>query len=264
MPGVSARNDHGVLVPGVLDADGARAIARWARDIESWPAGSHIWGQYAEQTRRGPAICRTENVSACHSGVAALVAGPLRELASRRLGEDAVAFKDKVNFKQPGGAGFRPHQDAVAYPGASRVVSLLVAIDECTRESGCIWIASGVDGELPVDDRGVVRADVCDTLTWEAAELAPGDAVYIDGFAPHYSDENHTDAQRRVLVASYSPAASGYGRAEYYARRAAVMHDATGRDGRFRISTLADFAGTEVAADATATDACTHRRVTEP
>ena len=216
--------DSDVIERGLLDASAARVLADWASDIESWPAGSHVWGQYAEQTPNGAAICRTENVSACHRGVAALVAGSFQAIATARLGEPAVAFKDKLNFKQPGGAGFRPHQDAVAYPGVDRVVSLLVAVDECSRDSGCIWLAAGVDQVLPVDDRGVVRADVCDTLTWRAAELAPGDAVCIDGFAPHYSDENRTAAARRVLVASYTTASSGYSRAHYYDRRAETMH----------------------------------------
>jgi hypothetical protein len=82
--------------------------------------------------------------------------------------------------------------------------------------------------------------------------------VCIEGFAPHYSDANRTDRPRRVLVASYSPVADGYTRDDYYTARAQKMAHATATDGRFRISTLADFAGTEVAADARPTDRCTH------
>ena len=145
----------------VLESGDVAALAAWAAEIESWPAGSHIWGHYAEATAHGPAICRTENVSACHAGVASLSTGVLRDLAAGLLGEPATDFKDKLNYKQPGGAGFLPHQDAVAYPGVARVVSVLVAIDECSRTSGCLWIASGVDEVLPVDERGVVRDDVC-------------------------------------------------------------------------------------------------------
>jgi len=226
--------------------------------VEAWPAGSHVWGHYAEQTERGPAICRTENVSACHPAVAQLVEGPLQEAAAAGLGEAAVAFKDKVNYKQPGGAGFRPHQDRVAYPGAGRVFSILVAIDECTTESGCLWLAGGVDDVLPIDDRGVVRDDVASGLSWTPAELAPGDAALIDGLAPHYSEANRGPSPRRVLVASYVPAREGYTREQYYAARAAQMTSATASDGRFRISTLADFEGTEVAIESRATEACTH------
>ena len=149
-----------------------------------------MWGHYAEETPHGAAICRTENVSACEPGIAALVDGELAALASAALGIPVVAFKDKLNYKQPGGAGFSPHQDRLAYPGVDRVMSILLAIDDCSLTAGCLWLATGVDEVLPVDDRGVVRADVAATLEWTPAELAPGDAVCIDGLAPHYSEAN--------------------------------------------------------------------------
>jgi len=62
-----------------------------------------------------------------------------------------------------------------------------------------------------------------------------------------------------VLVVSYAPETEGYTRAHYYDARQRAMVDATTRDGRFRISTLADFDGIEVGAgtDAAATR-CTH------
>jgi hypothetical protein len=257
---VSIRMNDTLVARAVVTGESFAGLEASTRVIAEWPIGSHIWGHYAEMTERGPALCRTENVSACAPVVDALVRGPLQAIASERLGEPAVAFKDKINYKQPGGAGFRPHQDAVAYPGVGRVVSLLLALDDCTLDSGCLWLADGVDEVLPVDDRGVVRDDVCAALEWVPAELEAGDAVCIDGLAPHYSDDNNTSAERRVLVASYAAASSGYTRAQYYERRAEVMSEATGRDGRFRISTLADFAGTEVAPTAPARDVCTHHR----
>jgi hypothetical protein len=244
--------------PSILSSDELAALRASTDVIATWPAGSHVWGQYEEQTGAGVAICRTENVSACAPSVAALVDGSLRETASQMLGEDATAFKDKVNYKQPGGAGFRPHQDRLAYPGVDRVVSILVAIDACTTESGCLWLAAGVTEVLPVDDRGVVREDVADALGWEAVPLEPGDAIMLDGLAPHCSDANGSAAARRVLVASYAPTSEGYTREQYYAARAETMERASGADGRFRISTLADFEGVEVEATSVAGTTCTH------
>jgi hypothetical protein len=249
------------LRTGVLTNAQAEALAGWADVAEAWPVGSHVWGQYAEQIGGGVAVCRTENVSACHPGVAALVDGALREVATDAVGEPAAAFKDKVNYKHPGGAGFRPHQDRLAYPGVERVLSVLVAVDECTTESGCLWLAGGVDEPLPTDDRGVVRADVVESLQWEPAELAAGDAVLLDGLAPHYSEANRGDRRRRVLVASYAPASEAYSRDRYYSARADTMRRASQRDGRFRISTLADFDGIEVAGGDAGTDRCSHHPV---
>jgi len=251
------------LQTGVLAAADADAVASWADAIESWPVGTHVWGQYAERINDRVAVCRTENVSACHPGVAALVETPLRELAAGALGEPAVAFKDKINYKPAGGAGFRPHQDRLAYPGGERVLSILVAIDECTTESGCLWLAEGVEEPLPTDERGVVRDDVVDSLRWAPAELAAGDAVLLDGLTPHYSEANRGDRRRRVLVASYAPAAEHYSRDRYYSARAETMRQASQEDGRFRISTLADFDGVEVAAESAASDRCTHPAAAE-
>src|SRR3954452_21552182 len=117
-----------VVRTGLLDAAEIGALPRWAGEIEAWPSGSHVWGHYAEHTALGPRICRTENVSACHAWVAPLVNGVMQARAETALGEPAVAFKDKLNYKQPGGAGYGVHQDKVAYPGAGRVASILVAI----------------------------------------------------------------------------------------------------------------------------------------
>ena len=134
---------------GVVAGPDLEALRAWTGVVQAWPAGSHRWGQYAERTPAGDTICRTENVSACHSGIAGLARGVLAGLAASELGGRVVDFKDKINYKQPGGAGFSPHQDLAAYPGASRVLSILVAVDECTTTSGCVWVALGVQRAAP-------------------------------------------------------------------------------------------------------------------
>ena len=245
----------------VVQGDALRALQSWASEVEAWPAGSHVWGHYAERTPEGDAMCRTENVSACHAGFLGLVRGPLREIASSAVGSEVADFKDKLNYKRPGGAGFSPHQDVLAYPGVERVVSVLVAIDECTASSGCLWLAPDVERVLPTDERGVVVTEVASGLAWEPAELSPGDAVVIHGLVPHYSEANRSAAPRRVLVASYAAAGEDYGRDRYYAARRAVMEHAAPGDGRLRISALDDFEGTEIAAAVAAgADRCTHPR----
>ncbi|MCU1485520.1 MAG: putative oxygenase [Actinomycetia bacterium] len=229
-------------------------LQAWLDDVQWWPAGSHVWGHYAEAAADGPVVSRTENVSACHPGIAALVEGRLRDLATELLGAPAVAFKDKVNYKHPGGAGFSPHQDLPAYPGVERVVSLLVAVDECSETSGCLWLAPPAEGVLPTDDRGVLLESVTRDLVWSPAVLGAGDVAVIDGLAPHHSEANRSDRPRRVLIASYAPVAEGYDRATYYGARREVM-DAVGEP---RISTLGDFEGTHVLPDAVAEVHCTH------
>jgi Phytanoyl-CoA dioxygenase (PhyH) len=109
------------------------------------------------------------NVSACHRGIAGIVRGPLlaaaRAALGAALGVDVVDFKDKINYKQPGGAGFAAHQDMPAYPGVTQVVSVVVAIDECTTASGCGVAAEDVCDLLPTDDRGVVTDEASSGLS---------------------------------------------------------------------------------------------------
>ena len=133
-------------------------------------------------------------------------------------------------------------------------------MDECSTASGCLWLAPGVDEVLPTDDGGVVSAETAAGLDWAPAELAPGDALCIDGLAPHYSEANRSSAARRVLVASFAPATGAYARHTYYAARERQMQEATARDQRFRISTLADFQGVEVPVEGrpSATQGCWH------
>ena len=94
--------------------------------------------------------------------------------------------------------------------------------------------------------------------SWFPAELAAGDAVLIDGLAPHYSEANGSEAPAPCLHRELRA-----GRARATAARTTTgersgrMQSATERDGRFRISTLADFEGTEVASGPVP-DACTH------
>lgn len=244
----------------VVEGPELEAFRAWATEVEGWPAGSHRWGQYLERTPRGDTMCRTENVSACHGAFAGLVRGVLADLATSELGVAVVDFKDKLNYKQPGGAGFSPHQDLLAYPGVARVMSILVAIDECSTTSGCLWLAPEVDELLATDGRGVVAEPVVSSLSWSPVELSPGDAVCIGGLTPHYSEANRSASSRRVLVASYAPQDEEYCRERYYTARRREMEQATARDDQFRISTLADFDGIEVRSDHTGVpDACWHR-----
>jgi len=233
-------------------------LQSWVSEIEAWPANSHVWGQYAERTGAGDVICRTENPSGCHEGVRSWVDGKLCDLAVSALKVKASAFKDKLNYKQPRGAGFSPHQDLVAYPGVGKVVSILIALDECSTASGCLWLADPTDEPLPTDENGVLPPEEVSSLLWSPAELNAGDAVCIDGLAPHYSETNHSARSRRVLIASFAPASDGYRREDYYKARELAIKGASVRGGASRISTLADFEGEVVRTNAVSLHSCTH------
>jgi hypothetical protein len=60
-------------------------------------------------------VQRIENFCPFHAGFDALLRqGDLIAWAGALLGGEAVLFKDKINFKLPGGGGFAAHQDQQA------------------------------------------------------------------------------------------------------------------------------------------------------
>jgi ectoine hydroxylase-related dioxygenase (phytanoyl-CoA dioxygenase family) len=135
------------------------------------------------------------------------------------LGEEAVLFKEKINFKMPGGGGFEPHQDSQAgwWKYGDYYISVMVCIDEATLENGCLKLVAGHH------KRGLYRE--WEPLTNEDMEgmefvphpTQPGDVVLFDSYAPHASEPNMSDKIRRLYFATYNRLSDGDYLAEYYA-----------------------------------------------
>mmetsp|Transcript_21388 Transcript_21388/g.63932 ORF Transcript_21388/g.63932 Transcript_21388/m.63932 type:complete len:240 (-) Transcript_21388:689-1408(-) len=80
----------------------------------------------------------------------------VKDLASQAFGEPAVLFKDKINFKGPGGAGFLAHQDATAY-ATGRAERRRRQVDHMSSEETPPSSAS--DASTRVESR--LRVDAC-------------------------------------------------------------------------------------------------------
>jgi len=139
------------------------------------------------------------------------------------MGGETVLFKDKINFKYPGGDGFKAHQDQQAgwTSYAPLFVTALVTIDAATVENGCLEIATapramGLIGEewkpLSEDELGLV-----------AVPTAPGDVIFFDSYVPHASKPNFTASPRRVLYLTYNLQAEGDHRRRYFDEKRAAF-----------------------------------------
>ncbi|HMQ26340.1 MAG TPA: phytanoyl-CoA dioxygenase family protein, partial [Acidimicrobiales bacterium] len=108
--------DGFLVLRGALDEERVAAIAGWVDEVERWATTGGPGLHHFEQTDTGPAIARSEDLIGHHPGLRALLTeGLLVDLAGQLFGESALLYKEKVNYKQPGGGGFAPHQDAPAY-----------------------------------------------------------------------------------------------------------------------------------------------------
>lgn len=196
-------------------------LARWTEELERWPETPGRWMKYFEP---GDArlLCRVENFLPYHDALRALLARrDLLAILAELLGEPPVLFKEKLNFKLPGGAGFAPHQDAPAFTSFSQTyhVTLMLGADATTPENGCLEIVDGFDRSetLAQEDDGTLRADVVDSLAWHALPTEPGDVVLFDSYVPHRSGPNRSRAPRRALYVTYNRASEGDRRDEYFA-----------------------------------------------
>jgi ectoine hydroxylase-related dioxygenase (phytanoyl-CoA dioxygenase family) len=237
-------------VPGALDQGELDAIDNAVTELEQWAHDGGPGLHHFEQTDAGAVLARSEDFVGSSDALRSLIcAGIIMEILETLFGEPAVLFKEKINYKQPGGGGFAPHQDATAYRFVDHHISCMVPLDPATESSGCLWVAPGYRaGRLPTDGRGRIEESVAGTLEWRPVPLEPGDLLFFDSYTPHYSETNTTTRARRAAYLTYNAASLGDHRARYYADKldefARAGGDFEGR--RVRISITDDFLGRPV------------------
>lgn len=228
--------------------DDVAAVQQWVDEVASWADEDGPWLHHRELTDAGPKLCRTENFVPFHDGLRRLLTtGAMLDTASALLGEPAVLYKEKINYKLPGGAGYAPHQDAPAYRFVQTHVSCMVAVDDSLRDNGCLEVVSGRHQELlPVDDAGCIRPDVVATMDWAPVEVRAGETLWFHSRTPHRSGPNLGSAPRRALYPTYNAAFEGDLRAAYYDQKRTELA-AAGADGdRVAVSLIGDFQGRPV------------------
>jgi ectoine hydroxylase-related dioxygenase (phytanoyl-CoA dioxygenase family) len=231
-------NAHGyVLLRGFLSPAEVADITTWTETLAAWPETPGKWMKYFEQ---GPAgerlLCRVENFIDYHEAIAGFLRRPdLIALLSDLMGEPAMLFKEKVNFKLPGGAGFAPHQDAPAFTTFRQHyhVTMMVPVDPSTPANGCLEVVHDHNrsGTLPQEPDGTLSRAVVEQLEWRALPAEPGDLLLFDSYMPHRSGPNRTDRPRRAWYITYNRVSEGDRRLEYYAHKRKSFPPEVERDG---------------------------------
>lgn len=237
--------DGYLVMRGLYNAAEIREISDWTDEIANSPEKPGRVMMYFETNQHDGSriLCRVENFVPFHQGFRELITQRrLKQAVTELFGEPAVLFKDKINFKLPGGDGFREHQDVQAGwdDYADLHITAMVAIDETNEANGSLEMIPGLHqrgllGEkwAPLTDADTGRAE------YQPVHCKPGDAVFFDSFAPHRSAPNRTDSARRILYVTYNRASEGDSRERYYAdKRRNYPPDIErepGKDYRFKV-----------------------------
>ncbi len=202
-------------------------VAEFSRWIDELAAREPERGKqmvYYEKDLKDPSgkkiLSRIEKFSDFHGGLGAMtqaakMMGPVRAL----LGEEALLFKEKINFKLPGGGGFEPHQDI--QPGwddyAPYFLSVLVTIDESTVENGCLELSAGHHTQGLLGEKWKpLTPEQLEGVKFEPYPMSPGDVAFFDCFVPHRSKPNLTQHRHRNLYLTYNRSSDGDHREKYF------------------------------------------------
>jgi ectoine hydroxylase-related dioxygenase (phytanoyl-CoA dioxygenase family) len=215
--------DGFLVVRGMYSADEVADIGDWTDEVAGYPEVPGKYMMYYEKSQDDGSriLCRIENFVPYHEGFSRLITTRrMQQAVSELFGEEAVLFKDKINFKLPGGDGFKEHQDVQAGwdEFAELHITAMIAIDETNEANGSLEMIAGMHKQgvlgsmwAPLTDEDTGHID------YVPVHCQPGDAVFFDSFAPHRSQPNRTDKARRVLYITYNKKAEGDSRAKYYA-----------------------------------------------
>jgi len=242
--------ESGWLLTSPFTENEVDRIRRWVTEIQAWDIDNESgrWLHYQERTTHGPKLCRTENFTPFHDGMREVLrGGVLCEIASRLLGEQAVLYKEKINYKLAGGAGYAPHQDAPAYRFVDTHVSCMIAIDDADETNGCLEIVEAMHAAiLPMDDKGCIAQDVVESMTWTAVPVQAGQVLWFHSRTPHRSGANTSSSDRRAIYPTYNALREGDLREAYYAQKSEEFRARGDSGGSVQVSLIGDFQGIPV------------------
>ncbi|MBI4006206.1 MAG: phytanoyl-CoA dioxygenase family protein [Gammaproteobacteria bacterium] len=213
--------DGFVIIRNAFSPKEMQRIESWTSELAALPEESGKHWVYHEKSKINPEIeiiNRIENISPFHAGFAEL-SKVLKVPVVQLLGEETVLFKEKINFKLPGGDGFKPHQDSQAgwEDYAAYFINVMVCIDEATVENGCLQLVAGYQNQGLFREWEPLTDEDMKGMNFVHYPTRPGDVVFFDCYVPHASEPNMTDKTRRLYFATYNRLSEGDHMARYYA-----------------------------------------------
>ena len=206
----SLEKDGFVLIKNYFTQEEADMVVSWANELESWPEEKGKWMIYHENNEGAKKRARLENFLKYQPKLNDILFNRLKPLLEELVSDKVNLFKEKINWKYPGGKGFKPHQDHPAWTDfqGDKFFTMAMFANNTTKENGCLEFVKGKnkDGVLSYDKNGTgqISKEVEDTLDWRHITTTTRDLLIFDSYAPHRSDKNITDESRRIFYFTFN------------------------------------------------------------
>src|SRR3990167_2699954 len=211
-----------VLLKKYLNNESLAILEECANELESLPdKPGKIMKYYEASGFDGSQILnRVEQFSDTFSSVDALLTnGAISEAVKLVAGITPSLFKEKINFKMPGGGGFNAHQDAPAFTRfiKDELVVVMIPIDKTDEKNGCLKVARNVfERKITPHVEGTVEALLLSEISWESIHMNPADILVFSSWLLHKSDMNHSAGPRGNYFITYNDLKHGNKRDEYF------------------------------------------------
>ncbi|OZJ05215.1 hypothetical protein BZG36_02438 [Bifiguratus adelaidae] len=229
----SYKADGFLLIQDFYTPEEHRTLRAYTEEFRNKTPEKGKWMQYYEKnTKTGEKqLCRTENFTPYHPGLASYVKDPrVFDVIKQLYGEDYCLFKEKINYKLPGGGAFAAHQDAPAFIqfGQSSHMTVMLTVDPTTIENGCLWVVPGSHKSCHQYDKGVlpmapgntgITEEWCKSQKWVPVLCKEGSILLFGAYLAHRSDNNTTDKSRVAIYLTYNAQREGDLRERYYTEK---------------------------------------------
>lgn len=219
---------RGFLVkPGFFAPATIRQISDWLDELSRASTQSGTEARYYEKSpiNDRDILVRVEHfLGPDNPLITGLLLSPtVTTVAAELLGEPAVLFKEKVNYKLPGCRADKLHQDQAAGWNAycDFFVTMAVAVDDNRHDNAALsFLQTGnyqkslmTPEWQPLTDQDPPYSPAGDYCLIEANA---GDAIFFDSYVPHGSPPNTSERPRRNIYVTFNKSSAGDLRRRYY------------------------------------------------
>ena len=197
-------------------------IVNAANRLFGLPEVRDSYMKFYENTDKGRILARMEKFYKTDSNIEEIVNNRILPTLNLYEENQMTLFKDKLNWKLPGGGGFKPHQDFEAWSDfpPTYYVTCAIFADECTLDNGCLQMAPDQHQKgILKNTNGCIDKEVTDTFNWKPVLTTPRDMVIFNALVPHTSGKNVSDNTRRIFYFTFNKAIEGSHYEAYFAKK---------------------------------------------